>query len=209
MTLREPKWGRCEQCGEPTARVLVGPTMCFECSQKEQRIAEAMAEFVARMPEEFAWADFDVPLLAGRVPSIACAKGLQALSSKRVAITGEAGSGKTSLAVAMARRWVSLNGRAPVILTSWRLGSARMRPDGAGDVAEATAAPLLVLDDLGSERDVPSSPVCEVIHERHAHSRPTWITTWMDHKDVRARYGDGIARRLFEGAAIIHCTEKE
>ena len=93
---------------------------------------------------------------------------------------------------------------------AWRLGVARARSEDSSPelLARALRADLLVLDDLGSERNVPSNPVPDVIFERHADDRATWVTTWMTPEKLTERYGDGIARRVFERAVIIDCGAK-
>jgi DNA replication protein DnaC len=91
---------------------------------------------------------------------------------------------------------------------SWQLGTARARAEDSEPhmVNKALRTDLLLLDDLGSERNIPSNPIPDVLFERHAQDKATWITTWMQPEDVRQRYGDGIARRVFERAAIIDCA---
>jgi hypothetical protein len=44
--------------------------------------------------------------------------------------------------------------------------------------------------------------VPDVILERATYGRPTWITTWMSPDQAAQRYGDGIARRLFEAGRV-------
>jgi DNA replication protein DnaC len=72
-------------------------------------------------------------------------------------------------------------------------------------VLDALEAPLLVFDDLGTEKDAPNSALVEVIFHRHAHAKPTWVTTWLSHEQRVNRYGEGFARRLVDGARIIDC----
>jgi DNA replication protein DnaC len=70
------------------------------------------------------------------------------------------------------------------------------------------AASVLVVDDLGAEKDIHGSAVAEVIHERHANMRVTIITSGFSLQQLGARYGDGIGRRLGEGARIIDLGAK-
>lgn len=70
-------------------------------------------------------------------------------------------------------------------------------------VERAMGAPLLVLDDLGAEQLTALSAVGDVIHKRHAGMMPTIISTGFAEQGIAARYGDGIARRVFEGAVVI------
>ncbi|MCL2777734.1 MAG: hypothetical protein FWD73_06990 [Polyangiaceae bacterium] len=76
-------------------------------------------------------------------------------------------------------------------------------PLGEGEaplVADAFSCPLLVIDDLGSEDARFGTVVSEVIYERHARNRKTWITTGVRPADIAQRYGGGIVRRVLEWA---------
>ena len=50
---------------------------------------------------------------------------------------------------------------------------------------------------------MPSNPVVEVIRERHAAERVTWVTTFLSPDAVEKGYGSGTARRVFDGATVI------
>ena len=50
-----------------------------------------------------------------------------------------------------------------------------------------------------------ANAVPDVLFERHAEGRPTWLTTAMTREAMAERYGDGLARRVYEGAKIIDC----
>jgi DNA replication protein DnaC len=125
---------------------------------------------------------------------------------------GTSRAGKTSLAVAMVRAWVAKHERAAMFVPAHRLALARMQHragHGEADLVEqAMQAPLVLLDDLGSERDFPTNPIADVIFERHAHDRPTWMTTGLTRDPLVARYGAGVVARLFERARIIHVGAK-
>ena len=101
--------------------------------------------------------------------------------------------------------------RPAVFVPAWKLGVARAQ-HGLGhgeapEVEQAFAAGLCVLDDLGSERNTAMNAVPDVLYARALEGRPTWVTTWMTPEAVTQRYGDGIARRLFEAgrAVVIAC----
>ena len=83
---------------------------------------------------------------------------------------------------------------------------ARSEDSDPASIRTATSADLLVLDDLGTERNIPSNPVPDIIFERHAEGRATWVTTWMTRLQLAERYGDGVARRVFERAVVIDCN---
>jgi hypothetical protein len=77
---------------------------------------------------------------------------------------------------------------------------------GHGEPAEVERAlltGLLVLDDLGSERNSTTNAVPDVIFERAYSGLPTWVTTWMTPEQVTLRYGDGVARRLYEADRVV------
>jgi hypothetical protein len=138
---------------------------------------------------------------------------------RRAVVLGPAGAGKTTLAAAYARnaieagcdrvRWfhaLQLADNAP------REG----RTPGARPVTPAelaSTAGVLVLDDLGAELEgaQPKSgllaqrvgPCSRIIAARFDSQRPTLVTTGFEPAFLGELYGDGIARRLFEGATIV------
>lgn len=126
----------------------------------------------------------------------------------RVCLMGTSRGGKTSLAVAMLRAWVAKHERAAMFVPAHRLGVARIQhPAGHGEAAlveSAMRVPLVLLDDLGSERDFPTNPIADVIFERHVQDLPTWVTTGLTREPLVARYGAGVVARLFERATVIH-----
>jgi len=75
-------------------------------------------------------------------------------------------------------------------------------------VETAMRAPLVLLDDIGSERDFPTNPIPDVIFERHAQDLPTWATTGLTRDPLVVRYGAGVVARLFERARVIHVGAK-
>jgi DNA replication protein DnaC len=160
------------------------------------------------IPRSFRWATTEAPELrarVGREPAIT--EGLAALSSPGLLLVGPSGCGKTSLACALLREWeVRHPRRRAVFVPAWKLGVARAQHGlGRGeapDVDRAMEARLLLLDDVGSERNTATNAVPDVIFARAVDGRPTWVTTWMTAEAVTQRYGDGIARRLFEAGRV-------
>ncbi len=79
-----------------------------------------------------------------------------------------------------------------------------MRAVQLAELEATIQAPVLLLDDVGAEPSIASNAVPEVIQERHAEQRVTWITTGLSPKEVAERYGGGIARRAMEHASIVN-----
>lgn len=205
MRRAEPHWTPCTECQEPTS----GRT-CFDCQQNSKRLTEARERTLSSIPEGFRWATLQAAQLPTRVAGgqRAIAHATTAVGASRVLLTGSSGSGKTSLVVAMLRARVELERKVGVFMLATDLATARSRqPLGSesSEIAAARNAKLLVLDDLGTDAQVAASAVTEVVFHRHAHLRPTWITTWLSNEQMTARYGEGFARRLLDGARIIEC----
>jgi hypothetical protein len=145
----------------------------------------------------------------------AAAEGRAALASGgSLLVVGPSGSGKTSLVCALLRAWDAAHPRRlGVFMPAWKLGIARahhgLGQGEAPDVERAMTTRLLVVDDLGSERNIATNAVPDVIFARALAALPTWVTTWMTPADIAQRYGDGIARRLYEAGhvTVIVCGE--
>jgi len=200
-----PKFTECEDChGLTTGR------RCFDCERKRDRARDAREKTSDALPEGFRWAVFGSALLLERTGGdhALLERARSAVGATRVLLVGPSGSGKTSLAVAMLRCWAEHNGEQAMFVLATDLASARSRSRFGAEsteVSAALAAPLLVIDDLGTDKDIPTSAVTEVVFHRHAHSKPTWVTTWTTHEQRVTRYGDGLARRVILGVRIIEC----
>jgi hypothetical protein len=172
------------------------------------RLRRASASLERSIPPAYSEARLDAPELSERVYGPAIGVGKSACHSPRVCLMGSSRAGKTSLGVAMLRAWVAHHERGAVFVAAHRLGVARIQhPAGRGEaelVEAAMTAPLVLLDDLGSERDFPTNPIADVIFERHAQDLPTWMTTGLTRQPLVARYGAGVVARLFERAHVIH-----
>jgi DNA replication protein DnaC len=78
--------------------------------------------------------------------------------------------------------------------------AARQWPLGEGaapEVDRASKAGLLVLDDLGLERD--AAELVDVLHSRYEHGYVTWTTSGLTMGELKERYGEALVRRLIEG----------
>lgn len=171
--------------------------------EREQNMRRSMAS----LPAAFDWCMFGYSELADRCggedavnrASDALTQ-VMARKATGVVLVGPAGCGKTSLACAMVRRAASQGVHHCVFTDAYAIARA-YRNTRMGTVPrlieETEHAFLLVVDDLGSEKgDVET--IRELIHDRHAEGKPTIITTWMTQDQLRERYGDGTARRIFE-----------
>ena len=200
---------RCERwqcrtgCG---ARVSSETSRCDACAAKQQRDRWAR-EATSQIPALFADAVLDAPWLVALIGAHHVAEARRALSAPRVVAVGPPGSGKTSLVAAMLAASDFPPARAGACwVSAHQLAKARtLHPLGEGEaplIARALATTLLVVDELGGEDQRYASAVGEVLYERHAHARATWVTTGVGPAQIADRYGGGIARRVFEDAAV-------
>ena len=180
-----------------------------------ERKAKAKARWERQLdeltPSRYAWATPMAPELGSRVghpsPNVWAAAPPTTAS---VVIAGPSSSGKTSLAAAALRGLVMAR-KLPIseacFVSSYRLSVARSQSKlGAGepeDVLRAMRCGHLVIDDLGQERENPSSAIADVIFERHDRELTTWVTTGFTREEVMRRYGAGVARRLLDGATSL------
>ncbi len=77
---------------------------------------------------------------------------------------------------------------------------SKYHPLGAGEpepIIVSKHAPVLVIDDLGLERDI--GDVVDVVHERYEKGLSTWTTTGLSMPELNDRYGEAFVRRLVEG----------
>ena len=120
---------------------------------------------------------------------------------------GHSGAGKTSLAVAVYRRFADQG--CGLFVSAYALAKARaITPLGKGEadvINRAISAHFVVIDDLGSEVAFHNSAIQEVIYERHAAGKGTLVTTWLSSKELSDKYGDGIARRIVDRLPAVSC----
>jgi DNA replication protein DnaC len=200
----------CPDCKTPN--FYAGP--CHDCQQARYRRSDAIRGMERQIPPRYREARFGDPdTLAKRVAdpkAIDIAK--TALTKhKVVTLFGATGTGKTTLASAIARQWVFDTSKATAFVPAFKLATARAEA-GLGstpDVIErACGAPLLVLDDLGNEPLRADSAIVEVLHARYDADLATVATVAVSKPDLAARYGGGVARRLLEGACVIELKGK-
>ncbi len=125
----------------------------------------------------------------------------------KLVFAGRTGAGKTSLAVACLRRWAASAGRVAAFVHAYELAVARLQhPAGHGEpelVEHAMMLPMVLVDDIGSEREMAGNAVHDVVFARHAEDRALWVTTGLTRAQLVTRYGAGIVRRLLERARVI------
>lgn len=202
-------WLKCA-CGALTARVP-----CLACAEDTGTKAELAAARVRRraeqeasIPAEYANARLSDPQLASRVKATTALPVLVSLAhaAERLVVLGGAGAGKSSLAVAGLRELEDGGGFYVSALTLAAAPAQHGLGRGvAALVTRAIEARVTAIDDVGGpEHRTTPNGVIDVVWERHAKRRPTWIVCLpKDRYQLAALYGDGFARRVFERALVI------
>ncbi len=199
-------------CGAPTWGDKCEP--CLEAAHIERSTRKARES----IPSAYRWSRVDAPELQKRVNPCPHLGALSEaiLGRPLVVFVGPAGSGKTSLAVAMFQAHLA-SGRSGShrsrFAHSYILSTARAQTKlGQGEaeaVEEAIGASLLLLDDIGNKPETVLSAVQDVVFNRHANERPTWFTTAFTQNELAVKYGDGTARRIYERALVVRLGAKE
>jgi DNA replication protein DnaC len=153
------------------------------------RIPDVYRDAVARTPEAADW-------LAG----------YRAQSRAGLVIMGETGTGKTWEAMAIARELLVTDHVPVQVVTAPELLAA-LRPggDGLSDIGQFQAAPVLVLDDLGTEKvtDWGAEQMLAVASYRASRGLPVIVTTNLKPAEIHARYDRRLIERLFGGSKMI------
>jgi DNA replication protein DnaC len=119
-------------------------------------------------------------------------KGDESPPSMGMVLSGIPGAGKTHLAASMVRRLTELGMHCLFIDIAEFLAGIRNTFDGGTTVVtveQAIRAPLLVMDDLGAERETPWAveTMYVIISKRLSENRPMIFTTNLLHKDIADR----------------------
>lgn len=217
---------RCKGIGRSCQELLELPGICAACGgllDRRERV-KLLAPASASIPEHFRWAVWGNRELDARVGAQVVVFARKKLALPRSAvILGRPGLGKTSLACAALRGLLDAapdradlmaRARGARFIAAWNLGpEAKLEIlDVAALLRQAIEAPLLVLDDLGSELGgaLPgtglcaqrSAPISRVLLERHNASRDTLVTTSMGDDEIAAIYGPVYRRIMDPGRAV-------
>lgn len=219
-----PELGPCPRCARPLCVFKGGKGRSRQCEfcERADLERESRARKVATgnhsIPDGYAWADFDLAELPAGPALVQRAREAIEHGIRGAVFVGHSSLGKTSLAIAMMRAWMARSGQTAIFVHAHRLGKARAQHRlGKGEAEEvdlSLSAPLLLIDELRDDRFTSSSAVYDVVQERHADGLPTWVTTGLgaNAKEAHARiveiYGDGTARRLFEGARVFDFSKR-
>jgi DNA replication protein DnaC len=199
-------------CG---VRMIRAGAMCGDCAAKAQRERDrAWASDVTAqgMPARYRDNAFAGAELARRVKdpkAIALVRAACVPETDRIVLVGAPGVGKTSLAAAAMRELSGQRTHVGVYVDARSLAFARSHSRLGAEaelVRQVVDAEILLLDDLGLDPDVHHSAIPDVVYQRHAACRTTIVTTSLTDAESAARFGAGVARRLFEavdGALVL------
>lgn len=154
---------------------------------------------VARLPEVYRNA---VPRHAA---TTAWLDGYRAGERHGFTILGDHGSGKTWEAMALARALL-VEDRIPVQTVTAPELLELLRPGGSGDIGQFKVAPVLVLDDLGTEKvtDWVDEQLYTIAGFRASRNLPMIITSNLEPDQIKKRYDARLVQRLFGGSTLLH-----
>jgi DNA replication protein DnaC len=124
-------------------------------------------------------------------------------------ITGEFGTGKTWEACAIARVLLMEDSIPTTVVTATELmESLRPNRDGMSDLGTYQVAPVLVLDDLGSERPTEwtHEQLFRLADYRNVRRLPVILTTNLTGEQLRKRYDPRTIDRLVEDAVLLRIS---
>jgi len=201
---------RCLDCRE--AHVLEDGSRCPECDavhDDKRRRSNIASDTRSRVPVRFQWAAFNAPELHERVKDPSAPDRVRAAvrdNVDRMLLHGVAGVGKTVLGTCALLSASFRRGLDGLFVDAFALAHARQDARLGEEpyaITQAREAAILLLDDLGSEPAVASSPIPELLHDRHAAMGVTIVTSGFTLEQLEQRYGAGVFRRLTEDAEVI------
>lgn len=128
-----------------------------------------------------------------------------AITKNILVFTGATGTGKTCLSSAMARKAVLEKGKSALVLSAYEFNSVCLNThlapieEKSGVIHDALSCDFLVIDDLGTEpmlKNVTLEYLQLVLDERVRDGHSTIITTNLDERQLKERYGERIFSRL-------------
>ena len=200
----------CAKCRDTGMLGEGGGTLCACALKKQQELLLSGS----RINDRETFAAFDESLyptdeqkkqaLAMRRFSERYAASLPAPEKPNLLILGQSGLGKSYFGNAIARAAIE-NGVYTVKTTAYQCIQSVL--DGldahSEPIAPYLSAPLLVLDDLGTEPMIPNVTIetfFRILNERGAAQRPTVLISNLDREGLFERYGERVASRMIDGA---------
>lgn len=196
----EGRLGPCARCAKETRfrTPWTANSTCAPCRQETIQGAYEVDEKRLAIPKSYRVTSADELVtrgLSAKVVAMADA----AWSKDWLVVHGaRSGAGKSSLAGYMACRRIASNLRDVAWLPAYKLSGSTWKADDGW-----TTVDLLIIDDLGAERDFKSSLVPEIVEERRAHDMATWFTTAFDGQQLADKYGEHVARRVYGRSTAI------
>lgn len=203
---------RCPVCRD-SGYVGEAPSRFCECFEKNLRMKQFEDDSMAGVREQ----NFDtfdpnyIPeendqrtlLLNVRDRCESFANKFPNLKTLNLVLSGKSGLGKTFLLNCIYERVVS-RGHSAVRITAYRMFEAMRRQHFASsqdeqDFQQLIDAPLLLIDDLGSEpmmRNITTEYLFTLLNERIAAKRHTVVATNMSNDEIKSHYGERVASRL-------------
>lgn len=208
----EPVPFTCMTCGEDAEYYSEDRrTECSRCESKRASRGAVIDRKRNRIPRRYRCALSEVK---GRVKGDMdlAALGNELRPIPNVVFYGPAGSGKSSLAGAMMYEFAIDRGWDGLFVAAYELSQVRIqRAAGTGEaelVETCMHADWLLIDDVGNEKNTQVSALPDVVFHRHNYMSPTWVTTGLSASELAKTYGDGFARRVYEGARVIRLGAK-
>lgn len=191
-----------------------------EAEATRERLARQADILLSRLPSQYRHADFprnrfgwEARQWLAEYRQITAAVNLPRIGPTpppvppSLVILGDTGAGKTWTACAIAHALLTED-CIPVTVTTVSDMMESIKPGGNGldtDMMQYALAPVLVLDDLGAERQTEwtAEQLHRLAHTRSHNGRPVIVTSNLSGPEIRERYNQRTVERLFGGAKLI------